>query len=173
MSRLLIPLLLCFVAGCTFTSSPADIDAGTADRQESPTVDAWLLLFQQVQSMPEEQALKHLVRQERPADTEQRYYHALLNQRLETFGAWTQARDTLQELQQNHNLTAAQRQLVNLLLAYNQSRINWYLSYQELQAQNVELQQQLQDARQETKALQEKIQALTDLEAVISTRKEE
>lgn len=173
MSRLLIPVLLCFVAGCALTSSPADIDAGTADRQESPNADEWLLLLHQVQSMPEQKALKRLVREERPTGAEQRYYHALLNQRLETFGAWTQARDTLKDLQQNDSLTAAQHQLVNLLLAYNQSRINWYLSYQELQAQNVELQQQLQNARQETKALQEKIQALTDLEAVISTRKED
>lgn len=173
MSRLLIPVLLCFASGCTFTSSPADIDTGTADRQETHTVDEWLLLMQKVQSMPEQQALKHLVREERPEGAEQRFYHALLNQRLDTYGAWTQARDTLRDLQKSESLTTAQRQLVSLLLAYNQSRINWYLNYQEAQAQNIELQQQLQNARKETEQLQQKIQALTDLETVISTRKEE
>ncbi|MDZ7782406.1 MAG: hypothetical protein U5K56_05505 [Halioglobus sp.] len=173
MSRLLIPVLLCLVAGCALTTSPADIDTGTADRQETPTADEWLLLLQQVQSMPEQKALKYLVREDRPENTEQRYYYALLNQRLETYGAWTQARDTLRALQQNDSLTIAQRQLVDLLLAYNQSRINWYLSYQELQAQNIELQEQLRSARRKTEQLQQKIQALTDLETVISTRKEE
>ena len=60
-----------------------------------------------------------------------------------------------------------------VLEAYNQSRINWYQRQSETVKQNIKLEQQLSEAEQEKQLLEHKIQALTDLEAVISTRKEQ
>ena len=76
-------------------------------------------------------------------------------------------------LQQDETLTEAQRQLMVVLEAYNQNRINWYQRQSEAVKQNRKLEQQLSDAEQEKLLLEQKIQALTDLEAVISTRKEQ
>ena len=59
-----------------------------------------------------------------------------------------------------------------ILEEYNQSRINWHQRYIELQQENKLLLQQLDDTQQEKLLLEQKIQAVTDLEAEISTRKE-
>ena len=70
-------------------------------------------------------------------------------------------------------MTTEQRQLTGILLAYNQNRINWYQRQSELLVENAELEKQLQQAEEDKVLLEQKIQALTDLEADISTRKEQ
>ena len=60
-----------------------------------------------------------------------------------------------------------------MLESYNQNRINWYQRQGELVKQRSQLEEQLDEAEQEKALLEQKIQALTDLEAVISTRKEQ
>ena len=97
----------------------------------------------------------------------------MLNQQLQTNGAWAQARDSFRELQQSDGLTTEQRQLTGILLAYNQNRINWYQRQSELLVENAGLEKQLQQAEEDKVLLEQKIQALTDLEADISTRKEQ
>ena len=109
----------------------------------------------------------------KPEGADQLFYYGLLNQQLMTYGAWAQARDTFRVLREDKELAEVQRQLVTILQEYNQTRINWYQRQSELLNRNAELQQQLREAEQDKLVLQQKIQALTDLEAAISTRKEQ
>lgn len=137
------------------------------------SVEQWLQLQQDVTTLSTDEIVAKLVRVNKPEGLGQLYYYGLLNQQLKTYGAWVQARDTFRDLQLEDALTEAQLQLVTLLEAYNQSRINWYQRQSELVKQNTVLEQQLGEAEQEKLQLEQKIQALTDLEAVISTRKEQ
>lgn len=137
------------------------------------SVEQWLQLQQDVTTLSTDEIVAKLVRVNKPEGLGQLYYYGLLNQQLKTYGAWVQARDTFRDLQLEDTLTEAQLQLVTLLEAYNQSRINWYQRQSELVKQNTVLEQQLGEAEQEKLQLEQKIQALTDLEAVISTRKEQ
>ena len=123
--------------------------------------------------MDTDEVVEQLVRLNKPEGIDQLYYYGLLNQQLQTQGAWVQARDSFRELQQKEGLTSEQRQLAGILLVYNQNRINWYQRQSELLKRHAEMQEQLQQAEQDKLLLEQKIQALTDLEAVISTRKEQ
>ncbi len=123
--------------------------------------------------MSTEEVVAKLIRVNKPEGAGQLFYYALLNQQLQTFGAWSQARDTFRQLHQDEELTIEQRQLVGILQEYNQNRINWYQRQRELLIRHAELKQQLSEAEQDKLLLEQKIQALTDLEAVISTRKEQ
>ena len=123
--------------------------------------------------MDTDEVVDQLVRLNKPEGIDQLYYYGLLNQQLQTHGAWAQARDSFRELQQQEGLTTEQRQLAGILLVYNQNRINWYQRQSELLVQNADLKKQLHEAEDEKILLEQKIQALTDLEADISTRKEQ
>ncbi|MCB1843990.1 MAG: hypothetical protein KDI09_13585 [Halioglobus sp.] len=154
-------------------SPPAELPPREAEPAVYPPALRWLERGAEVSRLTAEEAVAALVDAARPVEPDQLYDYALLNQQLQTYGAWTQARDTLQQLATVETLTPQQQQIVDTLLRYNQARINWYLKYQALE-QNLVLQAgQLESALQETSLLQQKIQALTELEAVISTRKEE
>jgi len=73
------------------------------------------------------------------------------------------------------------QRLIENLIDYNQlphqeltfEEIDLNALWQELLKQHAQLKQQLSDAEQDKLLLEQKIQALTDLEAVISTRKEQ
>lgn len=173
MSRSLTILLLALLllSGCAMAPS-----SGTTDAAPAPTpspVDSWLDLYAQVSIMDIPEVLDTLVKLQRPEGTDQLFYYGLLNQQLQTYGAWTQARDTFQKIQENEQLTPEQQQLASILRQYNQNRINWYVRQRDLLNQHAELDAQMAEAREENRQLQQKIQALTELETVISTRKEE
>ena len=132
-----------------------------------------LNLEQGVVGMDTEQIEERLTHIDRADGIGQLFYYAVLNQHLPTYGAWTIARDTFQKLQDNEDLPTELRQFAGLLRKYNQSRINAYSEQQDLLSQHSEVQQELQQAEDERLLLEQKIQALTELETVISTRKEE
>ena len=123
--------------------------------------------------MDTDEVVEQLVRLNKPEGIDQLYYYGLLNQQLQTHGAWIQARDSFRELQQQEGLTTEQRQLAGILLVYNQNRINWYQRQSELLVENAGLEKQLQQAEEDKVLLEQKIQALTDLESDISTRREQ
>ena len=85
----------------------------------------------------------------------------------------TLARDAFREVNLMVGLTGGQRQLAEIFERYNQTRINWYQQYSQAEENQVALQEQLQEAQQQNNLLEQKIQALTDLETSISTRKEQ
>ena len=175
MPRPLISLvfILATLTGCTAMPSIPVTRNSTPEAILYPTVPQWLDLQQDVAAMSTEEAVEKLVRVNKPEGPGQLFYYGLLNQQLETYGAWVLARDTFQLLHDDEELAAEQRQLAGILQDYNQNRINWYKRQSELLVQNAELKQALHQSEQEKLLLEQKIQALTDLEAVISTRKEE
>jgi hypothetical protein len=123
--------------------------------------------------MDAEQVVAELVQVGKPGQPDERFYFGLLNQQLKTHASWVQARDTFRALSQSPDINREQRQLATILMRYNQSRINWYAEYRDVQAEHASLQEELEATRKENEALELKIQAITDLETSISTRKEE
>ena len=96
----------------------------------------------------------------------------MLNQKTPAYRNWIQARDVFRQLRESDQLSAEQRQLAAVFEEYNQNRINWHERYGLLQEQYGDLQEQLDSAQADKALLEQKIQAITDLEAAISTRKE-
>ena len=136
------------------------------------SVEQWLKLQQRVSEMTTEEIIERLVRVDEPRGAGQLLYKGLLNQQLQTFGAWSRARDAFRELHFDERLTVEQRQLAGILRDYNQNRINWYQRQRDLLIQHAELREELAQAEQDRLLLEQKIHALTEMEAVISTRKE-
>tara|TARA_R110002110_G_scaffold91264_1_gene237358 strand:+ start:8414 stop:8938 length:525 start_codon:yes stop_codon:yes gene_type:complete len=174
MSRTVVALLcLALLGGCAVSTPAKVIEPQEADDVVTTSLQRWLSLQQDVSIMSEAQVSERIRALEPPVDADDVYYYGLLHQQLNTFGAMTQARDTFRTLMQQAELSASQRQLVGILQQYNQSRINGYLQLQEMQMQQQDLQAQLTAIQQEKQILKQKIQALTDLEAAISTRREQ
>ena len=179
--------LVLFTAGIVFlaigacSSSP---QVGTDSRVPQDLTDyqqlqKWLSLQQDVESMGADQVQLELANSTTLKSPDEVFYFALLNQRLETYGNWTLARDKFRELHSISGLTDPQRQLASILERYNQSRINWYKRHELIEDENrlladenQLLRHQLALAESEKMLLQEKIQAITDLETTISTRRE-
>ena len=175
MSRALTALVLAtLLAGCATAPPPVVVVAEPpAEAISCTSMQRWLHQQQEVSGLDKDEVVEQLVRLNKPEGIDQLYYYGLLNQQLQTQGAWAQARDSFRELQQKEGLTTEQRQLAGILLVYNQNRINWYQRQSELLVENAGLEKQLQQAEEEKVLLEQKIQALTDLEADISTRREQ
>jgi hypothetical protein len=174
MSRSLIPLLLgaVLLAGCGSLQSVQPIDMAD-DESSSRLIPGWLQLHAEVRQLTEEEIVEQLVDVGLPEGDEALYYYGLLNQQLNSYGAWIQARDAFSKLAESENLLAGQRELAVVFRVYNQDRINTQAKLNKLNARGNELQERLVLAEEEKRLLQQKIQALTDLESAISTRKEE
>lgn len=177
MSRTLVVILFALtgLAGCV-SAPPAPRSVAPEPHPEVEDYRAlrdWLDLQQAVAVMTPEEAVKELVRVGKPQQPHQWFYFGLLNQQLKTYASWTQARDAFREVNQAVGLTGGQRQLAQIFERYNQTRINWYQEYSQAQEDQTALQEQLEEARQQNTLLEQKIQALTDLETSISTRKEQ
>jgi hypothetical protein len=177
MPRALVPAicLLTLLTGCSLypQAEQAPKNSTTLKVVETCSLQHWLAMQEEVAAMSSEQANAALAEVNPMASAADLFYFGLLNQQLQRYAAWTQARDAFRTLRDEDGLTREQRQLAGLLEAYNQRRINWYQRYSELQQQYDSLEQTLAEAEQERALLQEKIQALTDLETVISDRKEQ
>ena len=175
MSRTLIAatITLTLLAGCVTTPLSPPVAKTTPESISYSSVEQWLSLQADVSAMTNDEVVTKLVRVNKPEGAGQLFYYGLLNQQLNSRGSWAQARDTFRQLEDEETLTPGQRQLVGLLKEYNQGRINWTQKQRNLLQENDELQQALEKAEQENMLLQQKIQALTDLEAVISDRKEQ
>ena len=175
MPRALILLLVAITiaSGCATAPSQQTANVRPNEVTSCPVVAQWLNLQQDVEKMSPEQVAERLAVLERPEGIGQQFYFGLLYQQLQTFDAWSQARDAFQKLQESDELAIEQRQLAGIFRQYNQNRINWYQRQKDLLVDHAQLQRQLDTAEQDKDLLQQKIKALTDLEAVISTRKEE
>lgn len=174
MSRPLVFVFLTFalLGGCAdFQPLPPSVDR--KENEIASTLAKWLALHTEVQNLSSEQAVEKLITVGLPQGEEPLYYYGLLNQQLDSYGGWIQARDAFIELEDTDSLSAGQRQLAGVLRVFNQNRINAQLEINELLEQNTSLTQQLANTEEEKQLLEQKIQALTDLESVISTRKEE
>lgn len=166
-------LLLGIVAGCATpfhvgTSAPQPV-ASTA----TLALERWINLYTQTQDMTAEQASTRVAELAPPESSGQRFYYGLLHSQLDNYPDWIRARDAFAKLAADKTLTIEQRGLADVLRSQNQTRINAYVKQIDLQQRTVELQKLLVSAETEKTELQQKIQALTDLETSISTKKEE
>ena len=170
-------LSLAVLAGCAVQPPQQTAEDHTGEVIRYATLKEWLELQQEVAEMEKAEVAGQLAKVDKSvaksANPGQLYYYGVLNQQLNTYGAWTVARDTFQKLQENQALPKEQRQLAGILRQYNQNRINGYVRQRALLNERAQLQQDLSHAEDEKRQLAQKIQALTELEAAISTRREE
>lgn len=176
MSRALISprcsalLLSILVSACAISPGQAPVTplppAPIEARLISSPLQRWLELQAEVMAMTAEQAAAALASLSRPEAADQLFQFGLLHQASATYNGWMQARDVFRQLCQDEALSPQARQLAGLLEAYNQSRINAHQRYAQLQLRidELELQKHL---------LEQKIQAITELEATMSIRKEQ
>jgi hypothetical protein len=173
MSAAMVSLLL---SACT-TPAPVEIvEVHTevpAKAPKPPPVLKWLRWQETVSTMNASQLVTVLEGMAQPGNANQWFYYGLLNQQSDTYDSWVIARDIFRKLREDETLTNRQRQLAELLEMYNQSRINSIHGQEELKKRNDELQLQLEQLQEQNLLLEQKIQAITDLESTISTRSEE
>lgn len=175
MPKTLISILACLVlTGCVASKTVEVVDkTSPVEVVAYSTLQEWMNQQEHTATLTPEQATAELSGLDESADAASLFYRALLKQQLKTHNDWTQARDIFRELKTNEQLTNEQRQLVSTLEVYNQSRINWYEIYNELLTDYKSVQEQLLASAEEKALLENKIKELTDIEAVISTRKEQ
>lgn len=169
-------MVIWLLSACT-TPAPVEIvEVHTevpAKASKPPPVLKWLRWQETVSTMTASQLVTVLEGMAQPGNANQWFYYGLLNQQSETYDGWVIARDIFRRLHEDEALTDRQRQLAGLLEMYNQSRINSIHGQEELKKRNDELQLQLEQLREQNLLLQQKIQAITELESTISTRSEE
>lgn len=169
-------LLVLLLSAC---NSPAPVEIVEIHKEVSakvatpPPVLKWLRWQETVSTMNASQLSTVLEGMAQPGNANELFYYGLLNQQSDSYDSWVIARDIFRDLQQDNSLTTKQKQLAGLLESYNQSRINSFHGHDELQKQNDELREQVAELREHNRLLEQKIQALTDLESTISTRGEE
>lgn len=178
MSRALVNifgLLACLtLAACTATA-PA-VTAPVEPVAKAPPilpVQRWLRWQDTVSTMSAEQLSTAVEGTAEPSTPNQSFYYGLLRQQSDAYDGWVRARDIFRQLTENEELTRGERRLAALLERYNQSRINWYQSREVLRAQHVELEAKVAVLQQQNRLLEQKIKAITELEATISTRMED
>jgi hypothetical protein len=173
---LAVAMISLLVSACT-TPAPVEIvEVHTqvpAKAAKPPPVLKWLRWQETVSTMNASQLVTVLEGMAQPGNANQWFYYGLLNQQSDTYDSWVIARDIFRKLHLDEALTDRQRQLAGLLEMYNQSRINSIHGQEELKKRNEELQQQLNQLQEQNLLLEQKIQAITDLESTISTRSEE
>ena len=165
---------LMMLPGCSGPFSISD-DAPEPMRlevTELQNLNHWLAMSEQVQAMTADEAMAMLRKMDSPNMASEQFYFGLLNQQLGRFDGWIQARDAFRKLANDTALDTSTRELARILLAHNQALINWHERHRHLQkelAVSVLDRELMEEKHQE---LEQKIEALTDLEAVISHRKQ-
>ncbi|MEH6583638.1 MAG: hypothetical protein V7754_17005 [Halioglobus sp.] len=169
-------ILLTALTGCSVAPSGADEPRPPGPQIEVCQCDSgpqeWLDLHREIAALTTEEVAAHLVLLTEPEGSLQLYYFALLHQQLNVVASWTEARDAFRTLGMDTQLSPGKQQLAVIMERYNQSRINWHELNSQLQNDHDQLQSELQTLKEENALLEQKIQAITDLETSISTRKE-
>lgn len=175
MPRAITSLLLfaAVLSGCVAQPPVETTQQNTTAVVTLPAIEQWLDQLAAVETMDTPEVMEQLGKVDKTAGASQLFYFGILNQRLQSYGAWTVARDAFQKLQENEALPKQQRQLAGVLRQYNQSRINGHSRYDASLKEQTELRESLSRAEDEKRQLEQKIQALTELETAISTRQEE
>jgi hypothetical protein len=166
MSRSLAALFVFLaLASCSLVQPTQVVEEATPEIVSHAPVQRWLGLHQRVAGMSDEELSVKLATLDKPNNANQLFYFALLHNQGHTYGGWTQARDSFRQLLEEKSLTEAQRQLASIFQMFNQSRINGYQREDKLQLD-------LLESEQNKLLLEQKIQAITDVETVMSTRGE-
>ncbi|MFT5722116.1 MAG: hypothetical protein ACI9W6_002440 [Motiliproteus sp.] len=185
MRVLLSILTLTLLSGCQLLASPEAGEAAAAlpeviDTETHADLDRWLSELSRLLALSEEQAETEL-QQGLSAETERPerlFRYALLNQQLKDRLGWIKARDSLQQLAADAELSLSLRSLVQVLQFHNQAMINTDARHrrllnalQEQDQQQQRLTAELRVSRQQVFELAQKIEALTNLEKSMSIRR--
>ena len=168
MIRLLVLIVLTYIlAGC-ISAPPHNEDSGSASLViESQSLDDWLLVSRETNSLSPQEAHDELLKLSKSQQGGlSLFYFGALNQQLQAYDGWVQARDAFRSLVQSGELGPNFRELARLRMVHNQDLINWYERHRHLQK---ELAESILDREQ----LEEKIAALAELEAAMSNRKQQ
>jgi len=173
---LLVTLLL---TGCGKFSLSSDSTHSRVLRvTELQNLNHWLALSEEVDAMNLEQVNKALKGFKTPVSQNALFYYGALNQKLGRIDGWIRARDAFRKLAvgQPSGVNSSEpsvRELARILEAHNQALINWHERHRHLQKELAESVLDREDLEQKHLLLEQKIEALTDLEAVISHRKQQ
>jgi hypothetical protein len=140
---------------------------------ELPNLNNWLDISSQLEEIPVDEVLARLKAVENPQTVNERFYYGLLNQRLGRLDGWVQARDSFRGLANDVTLDSSSRELARILQVHNQALINWYERHRHLQKELAVSVLDRELMEEKHKELEQKIEALTTLEAVISNRKQQ
>ena len=173
-SKILPSVVIVALLGACTTPAPVEVvevhrEVPAKAAKPAPVLK-WLQWQETVSTMNATQLSTVLEGMAQPGNANQLFYYGLLNQQSEDYDGWVIARDIFRDLQADDTLTTKQKQLAGILERYNQSRINASYGQDELRKQNEELQQQLADLQEKNRLLEQKIQAITELESTISIR---
>lgn len=168
-----ITVTVALLSGCSTFSPVPVIEQPYPAAVATVPLQEWLNLRQETSKLTSGEASALLAEITEPKTPKDWFYKGLLLQEQQQYDVWTQARDTFRLLAQSDALAPELQQLAALLETFNQNRINWYQRHNKLQVSNEQLRQQLLVSQQEKQLLEQKIQALTDLEEAISTRREQ
>ncbi|MCB1679054.1 MAG: hypothetical protein KDI16_10280 [Halioglobus sp.] len=170
---------LVLLAGCASAPPVQIVQFPRPVTVAQPPVQKWLDWRAGVMTLDASQVGSGLAAMGDPSSVDERFYFALLNQQTDDYDAWVVARDVYRQLGEDQALSPGQRQLAGILEQDAQGRINAFQRYEQLQRQYRDLQQHYEQAqrqmielRQQNALLEEKIKAITDLEATISERRE-
>jgi hypothetical protein len=160
-SPLIVAILaLTILTGCAANNAPSrSTTVKVMSGCDCAPMQDWLKRQQDVSEMSIEEVAQALAELGSPKGVDQLFYYGLLNQQTDVFTKWAEARDAFRRLAADDNLIREQRRLAAVLERYNQSRINWHEQNKALQDENL--------------LLEQKIEAITELETTISTRKEQ
>ena len=167
MKHLMVVLIMLACVGC---ESLQKTYYGDWDREPTLTAEQryyWLRiadLYMELTPTLAQQRLDKIGSEEKTSL--QWFRYALLNQQLNERAGWIRSRDAYRHLLATESLGQELRGLTKLLLRYNQSMINWDARYSKVQIQ-------LKESEAMQQVLEEKIQAITNLEQSISSRKEQ
>ena len=177
-SRSSLTLLLALIAGCAATPAPTPAPEIREQRQEAPSVETvpvqvWLRLENATTQMSDEEVVAELVKLGKPSDAHEKFYFGLLNHQLDTYSNWRQARNAFREVRRDAEASPGLRQLAGIMERYNRTRVEDYKDRAQLLGKIDSLEDKLEMQQEERQLLEEKIQAITDVETSMSTRKEE
>lgn len=175
------PLMFCwlllaalFMTGCGHFPLPSDSADSRALRvTELQSLNHWLVISEEVNAMSAEQVGAALKDLDSPVSQSALFYYGALNQKLGRIDGWIQARDTFRKLGSDQTLGSGIRELARIHEAHNQMLINWHERHRHLQKELAESVLDHEVLEKKHQLLEQKIEALTDLEAVISHRKQQ
>lgn len=167
-------VLLSLVAGCAH--QPVALEASTSEcdcAQPFSELGEWLLMERRTSAMDTSEVVAELVKLGRPKTPTEQFYFGVLNQQLGTAANWRQARDAFRAVRKNTELPDEQRHIAAVLERYNIYRLDDNKDRNDMLRDQAELERALRQMERENTELQDKIQAITDLEADMSTRIEQ
>ena len=166
--------LMGLLTGCAQQATPPASEAARCQCAEPYQEMAdWLAMERKTSAMDTSEVVAELVRLGRPVSPSEQFYFGTLNQQLGTPANWRQARDAFRAVRKNTELTNEQRNIAAMLERYNIYRLDDNKDRNDMLRDQAELESTLDMLKQENTGLQEKIQAITDLEADMSTRIEQ